>query len=88
MNTLHEDFGKSKSSLNNASKTTHTETNSLLKDEINQIDSIDVEKDVIINKDQQLYKYDERNRIGNMFVFWYRNGEPRIVIGPHCKEMF
>ncbi len=25
------------------------------------------------------------NKIGNLYVFLYKDGKPRIVIGPHCK---
>ena len=75
-----------RSSDNSSTKITVTETNSLLKDDMG---TISVEKDVIISKDEFLsgnhkIKYEERRRIGNMWAFWYKNGEPKILIGPHC----
>jgi hypothetical protein len=50
---------------------------------------MDIEKDMIINKDKftgtHVSSY-EPNRIGNTFAYWYKDGEPRIIIGPHCKN--
>jgi hypothetical protein len=64
------------------------ETKLLLKDDMG---TIPVEKDLILNKEEYIgsnyqIKYEERRRIGNMFAFWYKNGEPIILIGPHCKN--
>ncbi len=28
---------------------------------------------------------EEPCKIGNSFVFWYKNGDPIFTIGPHCK---
>lgn len=80
--------------LNNSSydqastKLSLNETNLLLK---NDMGTITVEKDVILNKEEYIgtnyeIKYEERPRIGSMFAFWYKNGEPIILIGPHCKN--
>jgi hypothetical protein len=71
-----------------STKLTVNETNSLLKDDMG---TITIEKDVILNKEEYVgsnypIKYEERRRIGNMFAFWYKDGEPSILIGPHCKN--
>lgn len=49
---------------------------------------MDIEKDITINKDQFMGHYitsSEPRRIGSTFAFNYVQGEPRIVIGPHCS---
>ncbi len=48
------------------------------------MNNMDIEKGQIISADNNVY-YEEKRRIGNTFAFWYRKGEPMIVIGPHCK---
>jgi hypothetical protein len=45
---------------------------------------LDVEKDVPITKEDIFKKLYEKRKIGNLYTFLYRNGEPLIVIGPHC----
>jgi hypothetical protein len=48
-----------------------------------------IEKEDIINKDMffgHSPQIKNPRRLGNTFAFFYnKNGEPRIVIGPHCK---
>ena len=45
---------------------------------------LDIEKDIHINKDTIRQKLSEKRRIGNVCAFFYKDGEPRIIIGPHC----
>ena len=45
--------------------------------------NIDIEK----NSKNSLYQLKCR-RFGNTFPFWFKNGEPIIVIGPHCIIYF
>jgi hypothetical protein len=73
--------------LNKTKNQIHTETNSLLKDELTVID---IEKDINVSmgstKISNQNKFEQKVRIGRMFAFWYNKyGEPRIVIGPHCN---
>lgn len=56
---------------------------SLLK--VDDISSHDIEKDVMITNDMTLTQ--ERRRIGYIYAFRYKDGEPRIVIGPHCNKL-
>jgi hypothetical protein len=42
----------------------------------NQIDYCNFNEDRVINK----------RRFGKTFTFLFKNGEPMIVIGPHCKN--
>ena len=47
----------------------------------------EIEKDIYLNRDNFTSTYSMKNprRLGNTFAFWYKNSEPRIIIGPHCK---
>ncbi len=40
------------------------------------------EKTTIFDKESQ----NNRRKIGNMYLYCYSNGNPLIVIGPHCKN--
>lgn len=69
----------------NTTTTTMVKTeSSLFKDDLV---SFDIEKDIRINKDKymgNIIGHTQPRRLGNTFAFMYKNGEPRIVIGPHC----
>ncbi len=45
---------------------------------------LDVEKDVPLTKEDIFKRLYQKRKIGNLYTFFYRNGEPLIVIGPHC----
>lgn len=46
----------------------------------NHSNKIDIEKNTCINK-----KINNTRRFGNTFPLFFRDGEPLIVIGPHCN---
>jgi hypothetical protein len=49
----------------------------------------DIEKPYMIGTiTNNLIKYDEKRYVGHMFAFWYKKGDPVILIGPHCKLIF
>lgn len=52
-----------------------------------ELSPFDIEKDIPLNKDNFLgiRREDEPRRLGNTWAFFYKNGEPRVIIGPHCK---
>lgn len=40
----------------------------------------------IFSDDNELpSKFNNERHFGNCFVFWFRNDEPMITIGPHCN---
>ena len=53
------------------------------------------ENDTLINMDDKNEKtttihiesQNNRRKIGNMYLFYYSDGNPIIVIGPHCKNI-
>jgi len=72
-----------------------TDTNFNYKDELKEIK---IEKDNLLDganfsndieksgfKKKQIIN---KRRFGNTFPLFFKNGEPRIVIGPHCKLIF
>ena len=84
-----DDFFNKKEKLtdtneNTCNTTINSETNSVYKDEFHVLN---IEKDVVINKDNYI-RYYQPKKIGNVFAFWYKNGEPKIIIGPHCNLIF
>jgi len=87
--TQSESHQNSTSNLDSSySKILH-EGNTLMSYE-NTIMNLEIQKDDYIQKDTLVdIKSDPINnkiRIGNTFAFWYdKNGDPRIVIGPHCN---
>jgi hypothetical protein len=44
----------------------------------------DMEKDKL---DLSKKKHKHQKMLGNMFAYWYKNGEPWFVIGPHCNNI-
>ena len=48
---------------------------------------LNIEKESIINKSNfnKNINIEDKRRLGNTFAFFYKNGEPKIIIGPHCK---
>jgi hypothetical protein len=82
-----DDFFNKKEKLtdtNENNTTINSETNSVYKEEFHVLN---IEKDVVLNKDNYI-RYDQPKKIGNVFAFWYKNGEPKIIIGPHCIFIF
>jgi hypothetical protein len=65
------------------------EGNSLMRKE-NTLMNIEIERDNYIPKDKIINiksnQIKQNIRRGNVFTFWPdKNGDPRIVIGPHCN---
>ena len=48
---------------------------------------INVEKENILHKDNyfDIKQIEEPRKIGNLFALYYKNGDPLIIIGPHCN---
>jgi hypothetical protein len=47
----------------------------------------DIERDIYITQEKlSAQPGNNRKVLGNTFAFWYKNSEPRIIIGPHCKH--
>jgi len=70
-----------------------TETSSILSKiqtstSSNSID--DIEKNIIIEKPIHLQSANITKpnlyKFGYTWAFWYKDGEPLIIIGPHCKN--
>jgi hypothetical protein len=72
----------------NTSTTFRNENKSLLQND--DIAMLDIEKDINVNKDKFLGHVIEKEprRLGNTFAFFYKNGEPKIIIGPHCNLFY
>ena len=52
----------------------------------NSIMNIEIDKVKSINVKTREIKF--KSRIGNVFALWHdKNGDPRIVIGPHCENI-
>ena len=56
---------------------------------------INVEKENILSKHSYYddAKYDNNEnvnprKLGNTFAYWYKNGEPSLIIGPDCNYYF
>jgi hypothetical protein len=63
------------------------ENNSLTEIKLDSID-LKVEKDAIYNSDMIFGQHIKANtpfHLGNTLALFYYNGEPLIIIGPHCK---
>ncbi len=45
---------------------------------------LDVEMDAKISKEDLLKNFEQKRKIGHIYSFFYKDGEPLIVIGPHC----
>ena len=68
---------------------THETSSILVKTNFNTSSLDDFEKNIISDRPiesislkkptKNLYKF------GHTWAFWYKNGEPVIIIGPHCK---
>jgi len=84
-----EKDNETSSILNKTQASTINKSNNLTSSS-NSIDIDDIEKNIIedkpiklqnpnkINKSTKTYKF------GHTWAFWYKDGEPRIIIGPHC----
>jgi hypothetical protein len=48
---------------------------------------LDIEKDTKLNKEDLLKKIEPIIKLGNLYSFFYKDGDPIIVIGPHCKSI-
>ena len=63
--------------------------NSILEvEEKNDLNDFKIEKEMNFNQDMFYGNPSSKKnprKIGNTFAFMYKNGDPRILIGPHCN---
>lgn len=80
---------QSQSSLDSSYSKILPESNTLIKSQ-NQLMNIDIDRNDFLQKDKIINikstHIKQKIRRGNVFTFWAdKNGDPRIVIGPHCN---
>jgi hypothetical protein len=66
-------------SVETRSNDSYNKGDSKINDEVHFYDMGDGGTDDLSKK-----KHLNQRRLGNMFAFFYRNGEPLFVVGPHC----
>ena len=68
-------------------------SNKIPNDEVYDNIELKIERDELVAKDDfnsasSNFKNNKIRRYGNTFVcFFNKNGDPKIVIGPHCKKI-
>jgi hypothetical protein len=63
----------------------HHNESSTLNDGSSNITVGDIGNNIILEKPIPVLHADNKKRFGSMITYFFRDNEPLIVIGPHCK---